>query len=177
MKGGGGRSRDLPARSMAPPMQLLLVALLISGTAFAQSSIPPGAASPAPSPFSGAPSPLSPFHSPPAPPADDEDLPPDYDAPTPSPASPSPLADSPSSEPPLPSDEESGVPPQKVDQESSLAAQAKATESGGGGMSGGHKAGLAVGLFLAAALVGVGAFVYKKRQDNLRRAQYGIQMT
>lgn len=41
-----------------------------------------------------------------------------------------------------------------------------------GGMSGGKKAGIALGVILAAGVVVVGGLVYKKRQDNIRRAQY-----
>ena len=44
---------------------------------------------------------------------------------------------------------------------------------GEGGMNGGKKAGIVVGVVVAACLVGVGGFVYKKRQDNIRRSQYG----
>ncbi|KAE8711495.1 Disulfide isomerase L-2 isoform 1 [Hibiscus syriacus] len=44
---------------------------------------------------------------------------------------------------------------------------------GGGGMSGGKKAGIVVAVVVAACLVGVGGLVYKKRQDNIRRSQYG----
>lgn len=51
----------------------------------------------------------------------------------------------------------------------------KGTEeaSAGGGMNGGKKAGIAVGVIAAACLVGLGGLVYKKRQDNIRRSQYG----
>ncbi|KAL0369669.1 UNVERIFIED_CONTAM: hypothetical protein Sangu_0285000 [Sesamum angustifolium] len=42
-----------------------------------------------------------------------------------------------------------------------------------GGMSGGKKAGVAIGVISAACVVGLGALVYKKRQQNIRRAQYG----
>ncbi|KAE8732987.1 Disulfide isomerase L-2 isoform 1 [Hibiscus syriacus] len=44
---------------------------------------------------------------------------------------------------------------------------------GGGGMSGGKKAGIVVAVVVAACLVVVGGLVYKKRQDNIRRSQYG----
>ncbi|XP_022731212.1 classical arabinogalactan protein 11-like [Durio zibethinus] len=44
---------------------------------------------------------------------------------------------------------------------------------GDGGMSGGKKAGIAVAVVAAACLVGFGGLVYKKRQDNIRRSQYG----
>ncbi|TXG73857.1 hypothetical protein EZV62_002436 [Acer yangbiense] len=42
-----------------------------------------------------------------------------------------------------------------------------------GGMSGGKKAGIAVGVVAAVCLVGFGGLVYKKRQDNIRRSEYG----
>jgi hypothetical protein len=41
------------------------------------------------------------------------------------------------------------------------------------GMSGGKKAGIVIGVLLAAGVVAVGAFVFKKRNDNIRRSQYG----
>ncbi|XP_026427424.1 proline-rich receptor-like protein kinase PERK10 [Papaver somniferum] len=40
-------------------------------------------------------------------------------------------------------------------------------------ISSGKKAGIVVGVLIGAVLVGLGGFVYKKRQDNIRRAQYG----
>lgn len=42
-----------------------------------------------------------------------------------------------------------------------------------GEMSGAKKGGIAVGVVLAAGLVVLGGFVYKKRRDNIRRSQYG----
>ncbi|GLU11790.1 hypothetical protein SLE2022_285120 [Rubroshorea leprosula] len=42
-----------------------------------------------------------------------------------------------------------------------------------GGMSGGKKAGIVVGVVAAACLVGMAGMVYKKRQENIRRSQYG----
>ncbi|KAL0436436.1 UNVERIFIED_CONTAM: hypothetical protein Sradi_0351500 [Sesamum radiatum] len=47
------------------------------------------------------------------------------------------------------------------------------TDDSSGGMSGGKKAGVAIGVISAACIVGLGALVYKKRQQNIRRAQYG----
>jgi len=41
------------------------------------------------------------------------------------------------------------------------------------GMSGAKKGGIAIGVILAAGLVLVGGFVYKKRRDNIRRSEYG----
>ncbi|XP_026416192.1 pectinesterase inhibitor 10-like [Papaver somniferum] len=40
-------------------------------------------------------------------------------------------------------------------------------------ISSGKKVGIVVGVLIGAVLVGLGGFVYKKRQDNIRRAQYG----
>lgn len=40
-------------------------------------------------------------------------------------------------------------------------------------MSAGQKAGVAVGVIAGACIVGAGAFVYKKRQQNIQRAQFG----
>ena len=45
--------------------------------------------------------------------------------------------------------------------------------SGGSGMSGGKKAGIAFGVIAAVAVVGLGALVYKRRQENIRRSRYG----
>jgi hypothetical protein len=39
-------------------------------------------------------------------------------------------------------------------------------------LNGGKKAGVVVGAFTAAAVVGLGAFVWKKRRANIRRARY-----
>ncbi|KAG0491753.1 hypothetical protein HPP92_005151 [Vanilla planifolia] len=41
----------------------------------------------------------------------------------------------------------------------------------GGGMSGGKKAAVSIGVVIGAGLVGLGAFVYKKRRENARRAR------
>ncbi|KAM3399096.1 mucin-1 isoform X1 [Capsicum galapagoense] len=42
-----------------------------------------------------------------------------------------------------------------------------------GGMDGGKKAGVAFGVIAAMCVVGLGALVYKKRRQNIRRAQFG----
>lgn len=40
-------------------------------------------------------------------------------------------------------------------------------------MSAGKKAGIALGVIVGVGVVGIAGFVYKKRQDNMRRSQYG----
>ncbi|KAM1397267.1 hypothetical protein ACFX2I_014867 [Malus domestica] len=47
-----------------------------------------------------------------------------------------------------------------------------AENSSGGGMSGGKKVGIPSGVIVGVGLVGLGGFVYKKRQDNIRGSQY-----
>lgn len=49
----------------------------------------------------------------------------------------------------------------------------KSEKESSDGMNGGQKAGVAVGVIAGACIVGAGALVYKKRQQNIRRAQYG----
>ncbi|TYI90851.1 hypothetical protein E1A91_D03G151300v1 [Gossypium mustelinum] len=57
---------------------------------------------------------------------------------------------------------------------SDINAEGSEEKSGGdGGMSGGKKAGIVFGVVAAACLVGFGGLVYKKRQENIRRSQYG----
>ncbi|XP_022958106.1 lysine-rich arabinogalactan protein 18-like [Cucurbita moschata] len=114
---------------------------------------------PSPTPFPHAPasSPAeSPLKSPPAPPRSDL-------TPCPSPARvPSP---SPAPAPSLTADS---------DFRNSIAnGGGGETETSKGGMNGGKKAGIAVGVIAAACFVGVGGIVYKKRQDNIRRSQFG----
>lgn len=46
-------------------------------------------------------------------------------------------------------------------------------EDSSSGMSGAKKAGVAIGVVGAAVLAGVGVVVYKKRQQNIRRSEYG----
>ncbi|KAI3688183.1 hypothetical protein L1987_81892 [Smallanthus sonchifolius] len=45
-------------------------------------------------------------------------------------------------------------------------------KSSSGGMSSGKKAGIAIGVVAAAFVVGFGAILYKKRQQNIRRAEF-----
>ncbi|KAE8670442.1 Disulfide isomerase L-2 isoform 1 [Hibiscus syriacus] len=56
-------------------------------------------------------------------------------------------------------------------------AEGSEEEAGGdGGISGGKKAGAVIAVVAAACLVGLGGLVYKKRQENIRRAQYGYAL-
>ncbi|VYS59408.1 unnamed protein product [Arabidopsis thaliana] len=96
--------------------------------------------------------------------------------------SPSP-ANSPSVSPPLPNDSQSpsssaspSPSPEASDVNHSdiTGIEGEKLPSGsGGGMSGGKKVGVAFGAFAAVCVVGVAGFVYKKRQENIRRSRYG----
>ncbi|PKA59257.1 hypothetical protein AXF42_Ash001351 [Apostasia shenzhenica] len=57
---------------------------------------------------------------------------------------------------------------------SSVTEQEISSDIENGGMNGGKKAAVAIGVAVGAALVGIGAVVYKKRQVNIRRARYGF---
>ncbi|XP_049410073.1 uncharacterized protein LOC125873218 [Solanum stenotomum] len=128
----------------------------------------PPASSPSPAPESGAdvasppvspaPSPSSNLTSPPAP--SPSDLSPNS-SPAPSPGD-STSKDSPS---PAPNSEAAS----DISHESAESSK----ESSGGGMTSGKKAGIAVGVIAAICFVGVGAIVYKKRQQNIQRSQFG----
>ncbi|KAJ9178129.1 hypothetical protein P3X46_010039 [Hevea brasiliensis] len=120
--------------------------------------------SPSPSPDAGSPfvAPVdSPVVSPPAPP------PSDLLGPGASPSS-----------APAHSPDNSGV-PAPAPMEPSDINHSNNVEAGGdqakedSGMSGGKKAGIALGVILALCVVVVGGLVYKKRQDNIRRSRYG----
>ncbi|XP_042475382.1 classical arabinogalactan protein 6-like [Macadamia integrifolia] len=114
-----------------------------------------------PSPETGAPSPgpSSEYNSPPAPTPSDLGSTP---SPTPSPeiSSPAPTPDA-----------------SDINHNAKGAAQDETVNSdpatSGGGLTGGQKAGVAVGIIAAACIVGLAGIVYKKRQDNIRRTQYG----
>ncbi|XP_010514863.1 PREDICTED: early nodulin-20-like [Camelina sativa] len=90
---------------------------------------------------------------------------------------------SPSISPPLPNDSpsSSSSPSPSPSQEASDINHSdmtgiegkKSPSSGGGGMSGGKKVGVAFGVITAVCVVGVAGFVYKKRQENIRRSRYG----
>ncbi|CAI0397791.1 unnamed protein product [Linum tenue] len=167
------RSEFFPT-TMATKSSLLLVFLLLgslslSATTAAQTPNPsppadsdPNSPSPTPSPESGSPSPVSnsPHLSPPAPPTSDLHSPASGPAPSPTPA-----------------DENSPAPSPSEAVDGNKSGSAMATEDGeianSSGMSGGKKAGIAVGLVAAVCVVGIGGMVYRKRQQNLRRAQFG----
>ncbi|KAL3354619.1 hypothetical protein AABB24_018998 [Solanum stoloniferum] len=138
-------------------------------------SLPPIAAAPkTPSP-SPSPSPLANVSSPPASPPTDHST---NSAPAPSPVSgdnttPTP-ASAPVAEPPSPSPSPapSDVAASDISHESNTA-EVDESSSSDGGMNGGKKAGVAFGVVAAACVVGLGALVYKKRRQNIRRAQFG----
>ncbi|KAM0052784.1 hypothetical protein Hdeb2414_s0007g00252371 [Helianthus debilis subsp. tardiflorus] len=136
-------------------LHLLTFTLLFSVTISSPSP------SPAPPPQSGSdddslPEPsLSPLQS---------DLSPDYDSP--SLDLPSPPSSSPSPSPLL------APSPVEVSDETAGVEREEAKESDSGGMSGGKKVGVAFGLIGAACFVGFGGVLYRKRQQNIRRARY-----
>ncbi|KAJ0248281.1 Hydroxyproline-rich glycoprotein family protein [Hirschfeldia incana] len=89
-------------------------------------------------------------------------------------------SDSPSTSPPMPDDDQSTTPspspspePSDVNHSDITGRVEEKKPSGGGGMSGGTKAGVAFGTIAAVCVVGLAGFVYKKRQDNIRRSRYG----
>lgn len=113
--------------------------------------------SPTPLPHAPAGSPSeSPLNSPPAPPPSDL-------TPAPSPAS-------------LPSPPRTPSPSPTADGEfsnSTANGGGEEAEASKGGMNGGKKAGIAIGVIAALCFVGIGGIVYKKRRDNVRRSEYG----
>ncbi|XP_020592367.1 proline-rich receptor-like protein kinase PERK2 [Phalaenopsis equestris] len=66
-----------------------------------------------------------------------------------------------------------------IDGEDQSDLQSRASENeyssgdGSGGMTGGKKASVVIASVAGVAVVGMGALVYKKRRDNIRRARYG----
>ncbi|XP_047964817.1 lysine-rich arabinogalactan protein 19-like [Salvia hispanica] len=80
------------------------------------------------------------------------------------------------SSPPAPPPPDLGSPspsPAPIADSKPYAADLDSKEDSTGGMSGGQKAGLAVGVITGAFVVGAGVVVYKKRQHNIQRSQYG----
>ncbi|KAL3629530.1 hypothetical protein CASFOL_026752 [Castilleja foliolosa] len=126
--------------------------------------------SPSPSTFSPTPSPSLSISSPPAPPP--SDLTPKSPSPAPSPHEGGAAAskESPSLSPsPAPA-----VAGDISHENEPNAADLGTKEESSGGMKSGHKAAVAIGVIAGACLVGAGALVYKKRQQNIQRSQYGI---
>lgn len=138
-------------------------------------AVDPPELSPAPAPESGAedvapsphtlspplsptaPSPSPYFGSPPAPPLALE-------------SSPSPSPDSSPAPTPSPTPSSSDV--GDIQHTSTENADGEEGESSGG-LKGGQKAGIALGVIACVAVLGVGCLVYKKRQDNIQRSRYG----
>ncbi|KAM6578872.1 hypothetical protein CsatB_030709 [Cannabis sativa] len=157
-------------------LHLLLLTFFIGFTLSTASDI-----SPTPPPESGADSPTSPSSSPPSPvPAPSADSPNFSSPPAPSPdtadspsqspvpAPSSPVSDQTPSPSPSPAADVSDINHKDMNEESG-----ESNDSSGDGMSGGKKVGVAFGVIAAVCLVGLGGFVYKRRQDNIRRSQYG----
>lgn len=121
-------------------------------------SLPPSNPPESPSPASG-------ISSPPSPP------PPQSPSPSPSQSqSQSPESDDNPSKSPSPSPTRSAA----ADESPEVANIHEQKESStGGGISGGKKAGVVLGVLVGACVVGFAGFVYKKRQENIRRSQYG----
>ncbi|KAL7115764.1 hypothetical protein ACP275_04G201500 [Erythranthe tilingii] len=153
------------------PLTLFFAFLLIANPTFAADSpspspssptqLPPDSNSPPPPPAIPSPSPAL-DNSPPAPPMSD----PDPDTPSPSPSPSSEPKKSPSPAPVVPGGVSRNDKPNAGDLDTK-------DDSSDGGMSGGKKAGIAFGVIGAACLAGLGVLVYKKRQLNIRRSQYG----
>ncbi|KAL6510912.1 hypothetical protein OROGR_022036 [Orobanche gracilis] len=116
-----------------------------------------------PPPFTPSPSPAVP-NSPPAPPP--SDLPPN----SPSPAPSSGDDDASRKKSPSPAPAVAGY---VSHEDQSSGADLETKDDASGGMSGGKKTGVAVGVIASVCIVGVGALVYKKRQMNIQRSQYG----
>ncbi|GFP93764.1 hypothetical protein PHJA_001520800, partial [Phtheirospermum japonicum] len=120
--------------------------------------------SPSPATASPAPYPAPSISSPPAPPP--SDLAPKSLSPIPSPhEGAAAFVKSPSPAPSVPGDVSHENEPN--------AADLGTNEESSSGMNGGHKAAVAIGVIAGACVVGAGALVYKKRQQNIWRSQYG----
>ncbi|KAJ3678449.1 hypothetical protein LUZ60_002252 [Juncus effusus] len=153
------------ALAYSPPfLPLFLLSLILTTPTFtlSQISLPPSLSpsslpaddSLSPSPFSSIS--LPPFSSPPAPTPFTEPI---LSSPSPSPLSSSPV--------PAPAHEELKAGAIDEAEEDQQRDEREKKE-----MNGGKKAGVAVGLFAAAAVVGLGVFVCKRRRDNIRRSRY-----
>ncbi|XP_010934350.3 uncharacterized protein [Elaeis guineensis] len=184
------------ARPALPSVLLVLLFLLFSALDLASSDIPPSPLSGGPVPAPASPTTLTaPAMGPSAPsPASPTPL----TAPSMGPSAPSPASHTPSPAPamgpsapsPAFSPENSDSPPAPPVAPASSPSPTPSPANGvvrngeksdehaevgesSSGMSGGKKAAIAVGVLSAAAVVGLGALVYKKRRDNIRRSRYG----
>ncbi|XP_073049207.1 uncharacterized protein [Primulina eburnea] len=147
---------------------LLIFARPLSSSAALESSpapqpsgddISPPSPSPSPSPsLSPSPSPSPIVFSPPAPTPSDLSPPPASQAPAPG-------TDEKKSPTPAPA-VAGDVNQRDVD-------DMESNEESSGGMSGPKKAGIALGVIAGVCIVGFSGFVYKKRQQNLRRSHFG----
>ncbi|KAL6516661.1 hypothetical protein OROGR_019966 [Orobanche gracilis] len=116
-----------------------------------------------PPPFTPSPSPAVPNSTPAPPPSD---LAPNSPSPAPSPGdNTAARKKSPSPEPAVAGD--------ISHEDQSSGADLETKDDSSGGMSGGKKTGVAIGVIAAVCIVGVGTVVYKKRQKNIQRSQYG----
>ncbi|CAI9770803.1 unnamed protein product [Fraxinus pennsylvanica] len=152
------------AASFRKLVQILSLTLLFTVIFTVQSvvAVDPPEYSPSPSPASPSISPSLPDSSPPAPPLSDS-------SPAPSPAAEN---SSPEKSPPP-----SLAPAPEIASNVNHANQANfsnlETEESSGGMKMGQKAGVAIGVIAFACVLGIGTIVYKKRQQNIRRSQFG----
>ncbi|KAJ8616006.1 hypothetical protein MRB53_035378 [Persea americana] len=146
-KGFGRSGHDLPSSSSSDAPAPSPDSGGDSPPPDAPSPSPP--ATPSPAPSSGSPAPFpSPDASPPAP-----------EAPGPAPVStPSPA--------PVPA-------PNGGSDDGPQDISGGSNESSSRGLKAGQKAGIALGVIVGVGIVGVGGFVYKKRQENIRRSRYG----
>ncbi|XP_054813607.1 vegetative cell wall protein gp1 [Prosopis cineraria] len=168
---------------MAVPPQFsfvlfFLLSLLLRTTVFAdplQISPSPSVSSPAPSPSS------SPLDSSSAPSVDAPDFAPASSPLGLSPPAPSLDSKTPASSPsPSPSPSPSLTPspaPEPADDgvvsHTGVSDEEGLADSSSGGMNAGKKTGVALGVIAAAGVVVMAALVYRKRQQNIRRSQYG----
>ncbi|KAH6814634.1 hypothetical protein C2S51_023652 [Perilla frutescens var. frutescens] len=120
--------------------------------------------SPPPATPSSAPSPAPSFSSPPAPPPSDL---------APKPHSPAPTPDGADDKSPSPSPAPEADAGDINRETQPNAADLESKEKSSGGMSSGQKAGVAIGVIAGACIVGAGALVYRKRQQNIQRTQFG----
>uniref|UniRef100_A0A6N2L6M4 Uncharacterized protein n=1 Tax=Salix viminalis TaxID=40686 RepID=A0A6N2L6M4_SALVM len=160
---------------------IVLALLLLQISSSSSSAETPEQSPPSPSPEEPVAPANSPLLSPPLPsPSADTGSP--SDSPLVSPPAPSP-SDSPLVSPPAPPPSDlvpsGSAPASALTEGSELNHSNNNVDAGSGdegeskGMGGGKKAGIVVGVIVAACMVGLGGMVYKKRQNNIRRSDYG----